>query len=690
MGLRGEQGSRSLHLTWIFALALAFRLGYLFLADEPLIYAHQQQYLRSALTIVEHPDPWGFVLWSDDWRRWLGSWTLAPLYQLFAAGVFAIFGPHLLPLQLAQCLMDSATAVGVGAIGRRCAGPRGVWAGVAYALYWPAVTLPSGTLTENLHTPLLVAAFVLLLRSASNRQAGLAGFTLGVSALARSVSSAFLPLAAAWHAWNLGWRRGWRPALLIVSFGAAAILPWAARNAFLVGDPVLIDSMGVYNLWDDNSFRGGRSGNQHLFDPPAWVFRDQMPEAERRARATQEAISGTLQNPGLFVRKAWGNLEHFLRPDTLYQLVVVEFPDTALRYTLSLVLDDLLLLIAVPLFLVFLIAGRASPARGLIALWSAYYLLMVVVVFHNEIRYRSAWMPFVFAGAAGGVSVVAAAGERRRSKARFAVVLALLLMAWMLEPLVPPCLLAARAFWQTRDLEAQVASGELAGATARVEQATEGLRRQVRPWLRLGHALVANGHTAEAVTAYRRAQERRPDAWIPTLVLPALLREAGREDEALRALKEAQVFSRGVDPWLALEIAWRELPPPLTDEIPVGRLDYGAARGFYGAGHDGRWTRHRAWLRLRPTTPASAYEVTLAMGSPEPSPLEAPEVTVRLAGAAQTRFTLTRGIRPYTLRVAARPGAALVVEIDAPVWTRLGQPPEQGIRVERMTVAPAR
>ena len=62
--------------------------------------------------------------------------------------------------------------------------------------------------------------------------------------------------------------------------------------------------------------------------------------------------------------------------------------------------------------MVFVVAGRPSPARRLILTWCAYYLLMVVVVFHNEIRYRSAFVPFAFAGAAGGAMLLASAAER--------------------------------------------------------------------------------------------------------------------------------------------------------------------------------------------------------------------------------------------------------------------------------------
>jgi hypothetical protein len=36
-----------------------------------------------------------------------GPWTIAPLYYLLVAGFLALFA-HLLPLLLAQCVVDSA------------------------------------------------------------------------------------------------------------------------------------------------------------------------------------------------------------------------------------------------------------------------------------------------------------------------------------------------------------------------------------------------------------------------------------------------------------------------------------------------------------------------------------------------------------------------------------------------------
>jgi hypothetical protein len=77
------------------------------------------------------------------------------------------------------------------------------------------------------------------------------------------------------------------------------------------------------------------------------------------------------------------------------------------------------------------------------------------------------------------------------------------------------------------------------------------------------------------------------------------------------------------------------------------------------------------------------------MGSPTPSPLSTPEVSVRIGDGPPTRFTLTTEIRPYALRATPRAGEPLLVRLDAPTWNRLGEPAEQGVRVDRMTVVPA-
>ena len=129
-------------------LALAARLFYRFAAAEPLLFAHPYNYFHGALRILHHPDPLAFVWTSDVWHVWLGPWTIAPLYYLFVAAVLRLTG-HLLAIQILQFVFDAGVAVATAFLGRRIAGPRGTWVGVAYALNFHAIEQSASTLTES-------------------------------------------------------------------------------------------------------------------------------------------------------------------------------------------------------------------------------------------------------------------------------------------------------------------------------------------------------------------------------------------------------------------------------------------------------------------------------------------------------------------------------------------------------------
>jgi hypothetical protein len=263
------------------------------------------------------------------------------------------------------------------------------------------------------------------------------------------------------------------------------------------------------------------------------------------------------------------------------------------------------------------------------------------------------------------------------------------MVAMMAGPYLGPTWRAASAARALAPAEAALARGDLEAARSAVLEAARRDGYAARPWLVFGRWLLRHGHAAAALEAYRRADMRKADHWVTRLVLPRLLAEAGHPAEAAQELARAHDFSAHADPWLALEVAWRELPAPRADRIVLGGSDYGAVRGFRHPRSDHRWSRGRAWLRLTPAQPAPSYDVTVDMGSPEPSPLAHPVVTLRGPGA-ERRFTLAREVRPYTLRVTPPAGEPLVIELRTPTWCRAGEPAEQGVRVDRITVAPVR
>jgi hypothetical protein len=697
----------------VFLAAFAARLAFLFLADQPLLYGHQYHYFTNGLLLAHHPSPLRYVLFSDEWRLWNGEWTIAPLYYLFLGAVFKGLGAHLLPLRLVQCALDALAAVAVAALGRRAAGPRGAWAGIAYAVWWPAVEMPTWTMTENLHTVLFVGALALMAEEAaapSRRRAFLSGVVLGFAALARSVSTGFLPIAALWRWWLAGrGRAGLAAAAPLLLGGAVVILPWTARNVFLVHDAVLIESAAFENIWFANNF----AEKERLARQREVIHGEPTPAGKRQA-ALLFAVRGIRRSPGLFLEKVELNFWHFVRPEGLHNLVGTQRSLEAWRHVGSLLLDDLLLVLLVPLTVVFVFAGPRTPARGLIAGWMAYYLLMIVVVFHNEIRYRSAFVPFACAAAAGALVVLFDPVRRRRVATWSSLAVGVLIVVGMLRPYAATAWRDAASTRLMAGASRAVESGSSDEAWRIAETAAARAPYSARPWFDLGKALDFHGDAAGALAAYAKGDPRSTPANLRGVLARARLvplLEGG--DAAFRAVRMADRASWNVDPWLVLEIAWRELPPPHADEVLAARNDYGAVRGmFHPRGIDAeddrssmwaryeeggvpppgphRWTRARAWVRLTPTTAAAAYDVTVEMGSPFPSPLTAPAVTVTGNDGVAHAQPLTAAIQPYTFRIGGvRSGEPLLLRIDSPTWSRIGEPADQGIRIDRVSVRPA-
>ena len=376
---RGGSGRRAASLTrpprWaaiIFAVALLARLAFVFLADQPLLYTHQYHYFTNALRLALHPHPLEYVVFHDDWRTWNHHWTIAPLYHLFAGAVLRVFGLHLLALRLAQCALDAVAAVGVAWLGRRAAGPRGSWAGLVYAVYWPAVEMPTWTMTENLHTVLLVSGIVLLVRATERGRARgylLAGVVLGLGALTRSVTTGFIVLAGGLIALRavLASRRSgafsWRPVLVplacLAAGSAAIVLPWTARNVFIVHEPVLIERAAFENIWFANNF-----GDAEQFARQQEVVHGQPTPAAKRAAALHFALRGIRRHPDRLAEKVRVMFWHFLRPEGLHGLLRAERSQEPWRDVGTLLLDDLVLLAMLPPLVAYLFAGRKGTARG--------------------------------------------------------------------------------------------------------------------------------------------------------------------------------------------------------------------------------------------------------------------------------------------------------------------------------------
>ncbi|MFL5733160.1 MAG: glycosyltransferase family 39 protein, partial [Chloroflexia bacterium] len=205
----GPQVSRTYFLIGlIVVLGLFFRIGY-----------------NLALHTDGHP-PSSFVI---DEREYFGAahvlaegrgfsffdtalWVRPPLYVLFLALFAGLFGSNTLPVMVAQSVLSAATLLPLAWLASLLGGPRAALAtAILGTLYLPFTLFAGLLLSETIFTflfSLLLVTLVLAQRALGEAAfrpalgwAAAAGALLGLCALTRSTSLAFLPLAAGWLFW---------------------------------------------------------------------------------------------------------------------------------------------------------------------------------------------------------------------------------------------------------------------------------------------------------------------------------------------------------------------------------------------------------------------------------------------------------------------------------------------------------
>lgn len=181
---------------------------------------------------------------------WMPGTIWPPLQPLLMAAVYALFGSHVLAVQVLQTILFVACAALLRDLWRQLGGSVAA-ANIAAALFLlnPAIAAYAQWLWPEIpHLFLLLAAFCLLVRAASPLRAFAGGASIGLAMLAKSLLSAFWP---AFLILFLRRERPFlhlRPAVLYVLGLALLTAPALLHGWREYGRPMIADS-SVYNLW---------------------------------------------------------------------------------------------------------------------------------------------------------------------------------------------------------------------------------------------------------------------------------------------------------------------------------------------------------------------------------------------------------------------------------------------------------
>ena len=274
----------SLRSPWtIFWAALIIRLIYISFLKEGYYFSDFRSYEQAALSLLSG-DGFG------------AEYDRPPLYPIFLAGNYLLFGAHFFPVRVVQailaalgsCLIYRISSCTLNERAGRIAG----WVSVFYPYY----IFISGLLYPTLLSAFLhICVIYLVLLSVQKKSVWAtvgAGVCLGFATLGTPVSLAFLPLLILWYLLtsNIFRQRRIVQASISLVVVILCLLPWTYYNYERTGRLVLLDA---------------RAG-EHL---PYFTAEDTS--AAARKAAYQSRMQTILAHPGKFLSRTAEEFLHF-------------------------------------------------------------------------------------------------------------------------------------------------------------------------------------------------------------------------------------------------------------------------------------------------------------------------------------------------------------------------------------------
>ena len=493
-----------------------------------------------------------------------------PGYPMFLAASLAV-GSGSLPFAIfVQAVVGAATAVMVAAIARAWFGERSALpAGLAYALYAPAIYLDVALLSEGLLLFLLTAALLLLgrdqilwrgpFRPASRALQGpphlaiaCAGVAIGSAILVRPTA---VVVAVTCAMWLLVHRTRAAAATLVIAC-ALVIVPALVKN-WSVSHSLSVQGYGGLNVYIGNSPRQtGRptfrlGGGWDVLNAEPWRAGITDPSAQDRYYL-KKTLSEIREQPMAYLRLLGAKLVWLVQAEEVRDSHSFYFFADRVRVLRILPGWSVLFPLACVGFLGIGIArstafAKATAVRPSVRDASLLFYYIVAVVVTNVLlvvgfRYRIPLVPALAVAAGAGVVAIVDALRTRAGRTLAAYAAAAI-----------AAIVASHATTDPRDRNlaeewaftgsALITEHDLAGAEAAYRRALVFDPRSALAWDGLGLALYDGGRFAEAREASSRAVALDPD-YARAVYHRALVDERdGSVDDAIRGYARAAELS---------------------------------------------------------------------------------------------------------------------------------------------------
>ncbi len=327
-----------------------------------------------------------------------------PMYPLFLAAIYSIFGHHYPIVRFLQSLLGVLVCFLIYRIGTMTYGPSvGLISASLSAIYPPFIRYlyfggPGFLLSENLLMPLLAVSVLYFLYLADGRGplfAGGAGLFLGLSALTRPEVAFLVFCLIFWLIFFSNTRRQYavRQSFILLAVFFTVLLPWVARNYRIHHRVIVLTTKLGEGLSSTNNAaaRGGYVAWElnPNYDPKAY---EGLSELDRNQAMIRDAV-GYLQTHSLRIP------ELALRKVLVHWNVFVHIAPGKTSYNVGYAIVLMLAVIG------FISSWRASLHKGTTLLLSLFvYFTIAAVIICGDTRYRTPSIdPYLLVLAGAGI-----------------------------------------------------------------------------------------------------------------------------------------------------------------------------------------------------------------------------------------------------------------------------------------------
>ena len=223
----------------IFVFALLVRLVFILTLQDGFYFLDSPVYSTAAVNLVTNGE-------------FGETYTRPPIYPLFLAGIYAVFGEKILAVRMVESVLGAGLAVLIAILAGRIGGAQvGALAGLLWSVYPIAVFIAGLVYPETVVTTLLACA-VLCMVTKGDRELGprrifIGGVLFGLAALTKPI---VLVTIAATTLWIMYWSRAHRLLLTALFLLGVAIplAPWTVRNFSAYGGIVIVEPRLVGSL----------------------------------------------------------------------------------------------------------------------------------------------------------------------------------------------------------------------------------------------------------------------------------------------------------------------------------------------------------------------------------------------------------------------------------------------------------